>query len=468
MIIEFSIGNYLSFKDPVTFSMLASNTVKELEGENDELNNVFTVPHSKVKYLKSAAIYGANGSGKSNLFSAIGLFRMLILESSKESLAEDEIKTVPFLFSSATENQPSFFEMIFIMGTTRYRYGFEATQKEIVSEWLFALNLEESARESSYFTREYQEIKINAKTFKEGKGVEARTRKNALFLSSVAQWNGEKSISIQNWFKDQINMLSGTTENTLRYTAERFLTNPLFKQRIIDFIQLVDFGIEDIHVEERVLGNILPKVSTSTKYPKLNYLFEELQEELKKAITESGAKNTEPKRIDITSYHKKYDEAMNLIDLAELKFRMESAGTQLLFALLGPWFDTLEQGSILIIDEFGSSLHTKLSVELIKMFQSSMNTSAQLIFASHDTNLLRNDLFRRDQIWFVEKDGQTGSSDLYSLVEYKINQATSVRNDASFEKDYLIGKYGAIPYFGDISRFINEFTNTAGDDEKKE
>jgi AAA15 family ATPase/GTPase len=153
---------------------------------------------------------------------------------------------------------------------------------------------------------------------------------------------------------------------------------------------------------------------------------------------------------------------MNLINLAELKFGLESSGTQRLFALSGPWFDTLEKGSILIIDEFGSNLHTKLSIELIKIFQSKMNvTNAQLIFASHDTNLLRNDLFRRDQIWFTEKDGESGSSDLYSLVEYKINQATSVRNDASFEKDYLIGKYGAIPYFGDINRFINEFANTA-------
>jgi AAA15 family ATPase/GTPase len=408
--------------------MVASNPVKELEGENDDLNNVFTDPNGKVKYLKSAAVYGANGSGKSNLFSAINFFRTFVLESSKESLAEDEIKTIPFLFSSATENQPSSFEMIFMIDKTRYRYGFETSQKEIVSEWLFFLNIGESTRESNCFIREYQEIKINSKTFREGKGVETRTRKNALFLSSVAQWNGEKSIFIQNWFKDSIIFLSGTTNNTLGYTIERFLENPLFKENIINFIKLIDAGIEDIRVEQRILED----------------------------------KNIGRKETKISSYHKKYDETMNLIDLTELKFGLESSGTQRLFALLGPWFDTLEKGSILIIDEFGSNLHTKLSIELIKIFQSKMNaTNAQLIFASHDTNLLRNDLFRRDQIWFTEKNGESGSSDLYSLVEYKINQATSVRNDASFEKDYLIGKYGAIPYFGDMNRFINEFANTA-------
>jgi AAA15 family ATPase/GTPase len=197
-------------------------------------------------------------------------------------------------------------------------------------------------------------------------------------------------------------------------------------------------------------------------------LIDELQKELQKGIEENSDAKKEKKRKEITinSYHKKYDAAMNLIDdLVELKFRLESAGTQRLFALLGPWFDALENGDILIIDEFGSNLHTKLSMELIKIFQSKINTTnAQLIFASHDTNLLRNDLFRRDQIWFTEKDSKSGSSDLYSLVEYKINQATSVRNDASFEKDYLIGKYGAIPYFGDITRFINDFTKATGNE----
>ena len=136
---------------------------------------------------------------------------------------------------------------------------------------------------------------------------------------------------------------------------------------------------------------------------------------------------------------------------------MESLGTNKLFALLGPWFDTLKNGGVLIVDEYGASLHTQLSLKLINLFHSKMNLyGAQLIMSTHDTNLLRKDLLRRDQIWFVEKD-KLGSSDLYSLVEYKVNQATSVRNDASFEKDYLLGKYGAIPYFGNIEKFITDY-----------
>lgn len=466
MIIEFSVGNYLSLKNPVTISMVASNSVKELEGENGDLNNVFQDFNSKIKYLKSATIYGANGSGKSNLFSAIGFFRMFILNSSKESLAEEKIGVMPFLFNSVTENQPSSFEIVFIIGKTRYRYGFEATKEKVVSEWLFSLNIGESTRESNCFTREFQDIKVNSKNFKEGKGVEERTRKNALFLSSVAQWNGELSISIQKWFRENINIISGTTDATIGFTVEKFLENPLFRKNVMDFIRLVDVGIEDIRIEEKILGELLSKVSKDKENNKINTLIDELQRELQKRLEENNnTKKEKRKEITISSFHKKYDEAMNLIDLAELKFGMESAGTQRLFALLGPWFDTLENGNVLIVDEFGSNLHTKLSVELIKIFQSKINTTnAQLIFASHDTNLLRNDLFRRDQIWFTEKDSESGSSDLYSLVEYKINQATSVRNDASFEKDYLIGKYGAIPYFGDINRFINDFSKTTDDE----
>ena len=142
---------------------------------------------------------------------------------------------------------------------------------------------------------------------------------------------------------------------------------------------------------------------------------------------------------------------------AVLDFNLESKGTQKLFSLLGPLLDTLEKGRILVIDELDSRLHPLLTMELVKLFHSKFNKkNAQLIFASHDTNLLRKDIFRRDQIWFAEKD-EFGASDIYSLVEYKINQATAVRNDASFEKDYLLGKYGGVPFFGDIQNFLNEF-----------
>jgi uncharacterized protein len=444
MLIEFSVNNYLSIKDPITFSMVASTAVKELEDPKEGLNNIFWDRSDKNKYLKSAVIYGANGSGKSNLLSAINFYRRFILSSSNDRQADDKIETIPFLLSSETENSPSSFEMVFILDSIRFRYGFEVTT-----------NTENSNKESSYFTRENQEIKVFNKSFKEGKGLENKTRPNALFLSTVAQLNGEVSNKIQNWLKTNINVISGLEDATTGYTIGRFQEQKEFREKIINFFKLINLGIEDIKIEETALDN-LSKISPKKREDeKITALIQELQKELKERMKKAG----DAKEIIINAFHKKFDEANKLIDTIALDFELESKGTQKLFGLLGPWFDSLEKGKILIVDELDSRLHTKLTTELLKIFHSNINTkNSQLIFASHDTNLLRNDLFRRDQIWFTEKD-DSGATDLYSLVEYKINQATSVRNDASFEKDYLIGKYGAIPYFGNIQKFLNDFVN---------
>jgi hypothetical protein len=435
--------------------MVASNAVKELENPEEKVNNVFWDGNNKNKYLKSAVIYGANGSGKSNLLSAIGFYRRFILSSSNDRQTDDEIMTIPFLLSTETETTASSFEMVFIIDTIRFRYGFEATKESVKSEWLYGFDIENSNKESSYFTREDQDIKVFNKNFKEGKGIENNTRPNALFLSTVAQLNGEFSNKIQNWLKTNINVISGLEDATTGYTIGRFQEQKEFRKKIINFFKLINLGIQDIKIEETALENlskILPKKKEDEKIAKL---VQELQKEIKERIKKGG----DAKEVTINSFYNKFDEAKNLIDTVALDFELESKGTQKLFGLLGPWFDTLEKGKILIIDELDSRLHTKLTTELLKIFQSSINTkNAQLIFASHDTNLLRNDLFRRDQIWFTEKD-TNGSTDLYSLVEYKINQATSVRNDASFEKDYLNGKYGAIPYFGNIPKFLNDFVD---------
>ena len=455
MLIEFSVSNYLSIKEVITLSMVASNAVKELESPTEGVNNVFWDKSNKNKYLKSAVVYGANGSGKSNLLSAIGFYRRFILSSSNDRQADDEIMTIPFLLSTETENKSSSFEMIFIIGAIRFRFGFEVTKKNVTSEWLFGFDTENSNKESTYFTREHQNIKVSNRNFKEGKGLENNARPNALFLSTVAQLNGEVSNKIQNWLKTNINVISGLDDATTAYTIGRFQDQEEFRKKIINFFKLINLGIEDIKMEEPVLDNLSKILPQKRENEKIASLIQELQKELKDRMKKGG----DTREISINAFHKKFDEANKLIDTIALDFELESRGTQKLFSLLGPWFDTLEKGKILIVDELDSRLHTKLTTELLKIFQSGINTkNAQLIFASHDTNLLRNDLLRRDQIWFTEKDDK-GSTDLYSLVEYKINQATSVRNDASFEKDYLIGKYGAIPYFGNIPKFLNDFVN---------
>jgi uncharacterized protein len=450
MLVEFSIKNYLSFNQSMTFSMVGSKPVKELEGEeNQNENNIFYDPFGKNKMLRSAVIYGANGSGKSNLFIAMEFVRAFVLTSANNSQATDEINVLKFLFNEYNNLLPTSFEIVIYIENTMYRYGFEVDREKVHSEWLFRLINEPSAKETQLFKREFQTITPNARSFKEGKNIEDKTRPNALFLSVAAQFNGEISRSILTWFKFNFNIISGLENTTTNYTVSKYKQDNIFKRKVVEFFKLANTGIQDIVIVEK--ENIV--TSDSSDLTDIPIEFNDIETHL---VNEAN-KNIETNSVSIFTLHKKFSENNLFLGNIALHFSLESKGTQKLFSLLGPLLDTLENGRTLIIDELDSRLHPLLTMELVKLFHSKFNKkNAQLIFASHDTNLLRKDIFRRDQIWFAEKD-EFGASDLYSLVEYKINQATAVRNDASFEKDYLLGKYGGIPFFGDVQNFLNEF-----------
>ena len=223
--------------------------------------------------------------------------------------------------------------------------------------------------------------------------------------------------------------------------------NHVIRSQILKMIGIVDNCIKNVSVRENV-KEVNPQDPSFEILTRLGINMP--------SDTSEQIEKIEKHELEIQATHSLYNDS-EIVGDESLNFKFESLGTTKLFALLGPFFDTIQNGGVLIIDEFGASLHTQLSVELLKLFYSTMNVlGAQLIITTHDTNLLRKDLLRRDQIWFAEKSSE-GASDLYSLVEYKINQANSVRNDASFSKDYLLGRYGAIPYFGNIDKFIMEY-----------
>jgi len=459
MLIQFKTGNFLSFKDIVTFSMVGYTPIKEHENI-DSNSNIFFDPSEKIKLLKSSVLYGANGSGKSNLLAAIKFFKKFILTSSSDNQSNEDINIIRFLLSTETDNKPSFFEMIFFIDEIRYRYGFEVDKKNVHSEWLFILKNEVSAKEINLFTREFQDIKLSNKYFKEGKEVDKKTRPNALYLSSVAQWSGDVnniSVRILSWIKSNLVTISGLDDdNYASFTISKFKNEHKFKTQLIEFFKNIKIGFEsvDFNEDDKIFENFF-KIPNNVQ-PEYQDVFNDLKTVLER-MKNLQNERTETKNITINFFHKKFDETQNIIDLAVLDFGLQSKGTQKLFNIFGLWIDALENDKVLIIDELDSRLHTLLTIELIKFFHSKANKKSQLIFASHDTNLLKRDLFRRDQIWFTEKDN-IGATDLYSLVEYKVNQAT-VRNDASFEKDYLAGKYGAIPFVGNIEKFLNEFIN---------
>lgn len=447
MIEEFSIENFLSFRDRVTFSMLAANTVRENEDGVDEngeekVNAVFSLPDSKVRFLSASAIYGANGSGKSNFVNALMFFHKMVMTSFNDDNILIGSNRNKFQFDEARAKNPLMMELVFYVEKNRYRYGFAINDEKICAEWLF-IQAKGSVKESYCFKRDENEIAVNPRTFQKASGVAERTRNNALYLSTAAQLNVPMAMKLKNWVRYKLNILDGNSEGTRKFSATQFIHDKGMKSDILKLLHKVDPSINDMTVEEFDEDTLKPTANTD---PQLVFTQRDTE----------GAKDR-IHRFDISASHNIYN-GEDVVGSKILPFRYESLGTNKMFSLSGPWFDVLKTGGVLIIDEFGSSLHTLLSMQLVKMFESSLNESnAQLIIATHDTNLLRKDLLRRDQIWFAEKDSY-GASDLYSLVEYKINQATSVRNDATFSKDYLAGKYGAIPFFGSAKEFISEFS----------
>ena len=420
MLIEFSVGNYKSFKDVVTFSMVAANLTSK--NKDLDISNIFNYKKS-INLVKTAALYGANASGKSNFVKAFIFMRNFTINSSKESQATEEINVENFRLSTATQEKPTFFEIIFVIDDTRYRYGFETDRKKIHSEWLFRAK----DRETNLFLRKNDKITPKG-PFAEGKGLEPKTRQNALFLSVCAQWNGKISTEILSWFRNS-GVISGLDDIGYRPYTEKQLEKIETKDKILTFIREFDFGITDLNVKHSTL--------TADAIPK------QVPEALRNVIMDKGGNKT-----NIFTIHKKYNADDEYVGDETFDLDLnESDGTRKAFSFSGPLLDVLQHGKILVVDELDARFHPIITQAIVQMFHDKhLNpNNAQLIFVTHDTNLLDNKFFRRDQIWFMEKN-KYGAADLYSLVDFK------VRNDASFEKDYIAGKFGGVPFLGGISR----------------
>jgi len=417
MLVEFTTGNFRSFRDKVTLSLVASGD-KWLEDDNVGQNR-------PGRLLKAAAIYGPNAGGKSNLIMAMHHMRQWVLTSSKEGQTGEKIPVSPFRLSTKTENAPSFFEITFLVDETRYRYGFEANATQVLTEWL--LSRRDSQRETTLFTRENGQIKSGIE-FKEGQGLEERTRPNALFLSVVAQFNGRIAGEVVAWF-NRFRAISGLSdEGYMGFTAQ-LLRNDSMRQRIVELVRKADVGIEDLRsqdVSPEKLASALPK-----DMPK------SIRAQLLKAASEHA--------FELKTFHRKFDGESPVEKWVEFDLGTdESEGTAKYLGLLGPFLDTLSSGSVLLVDELEARLHPRLTKALVGLFNSSANRRhGQLIFATHDVGLLDANTIRRDQVWFVEKD-PFGSSTLYPLTDFRI------RKEGKFQKEYLLGQFGAVPHVGDM------------------
>lgn len=434
MLIEFNIENFLSFKDYTTFSMVASKSFKE-----HKESHIIKADRS-LNLLKSSIIYGNNASGKSNLLEAMGFMKQIVLNSFRDALMENEERKFPlekFALNTKTENESSFFEILFIQNNIKYRYGFEIDSDKIIAEWLFHT----TSKEVYLFKRDLQKIEVNKSAFKEGIGKEEDVKENVLFLSLLATLGKEISSNIVEWFK-KFNFVNGIHDRGhKRYTIDKLKSDEIFFNWVLHFVKYLE--ISNLSTTEEDVNDI----DLETLKEK------EKDEEIINLLTSiHKIQSKQPKRDQLITYHRKYDENNLLVETVPFNFdKQESEGTKKLLYLLGPWYDTLKNGKVLIIDELDSRLHSNLTLKLIDFFHEFNQNNAQLICAVHDISLLNKETFRRDQIWFVEKN-QFGASELISLGDFKTDK---VRNKSAFDKNYLDGKYGAIPYF-EIDEKLNQ------------
>lgn len=447
MLLNFSVSNYLSFKDTQTFNLLKDSA---------DINNL-----DESSVHNSSLIFGANSSGKSNLISAIGISKKIVLTSNTELEKNFLEEIIPFLLDSNSKNFPAKFEYIILYKNQIYRYNFSVIKKdavlkedlkaEILYEELFISSISDPQIEVLLFKRNGNTIKeIDKDKFKEAKNFYnefndelLQTRPNVPFISVLAGSGGEHSSNIISWFKN-LNILSGLEdEEFIDYSLDLYENNKEFYAWVGQFmpslqIERLEFQetFESISSDAEDLKNIL-----SNKLPA-----EQLNEEEQKKV------NVLSKFLDFihavgeveddNEIRRKNVKVVKIINGENftLPFSLESSGTKKLIALLGPIFDSIENGKVLVCDEIDSKLHTLFIKHLFKVFHNEPKNS-QLIATAHDVNLIDKDIFNKDQIWFINKD-EFGESDLYSLVEFK-----ELSDNTDYKYNYLHGAYNAIPLF---------------------
>ncbi|MFT7356111.1 MAG: AAA15 family ATPase/GTPase [Gammaproteobacteria bacterium] len=419
MIIELVVENFRSIKTKQSLSLVKSNL-----GDSD--HNSFTPLASGTSpLLNSAAIYGANASGKSNLILALSTMKEIIIESAKESQRGDSLPVHSFKLCDSTIDEPTEFEVTFIAENVKYQYGFSATSTQITAEWLYAFP---NGKPQRWFIR-VLDPKNNEYAWDFGSHLTGKkqlwkgtTRTNSLFLSTAVMLNSEQLQPVYDWFYKTLK-LSGISGWNMEYTA-KLCQNPDSKKEILNFLKAADLDINDIRID--------------TKKMDKSYFPEDMPASLKEKMLEEleGEEFHEIKTIHKTSSGKDMP-----FDLGE-----ESDGTQKIFAFAGPWIDSLNKGKVLFIDELHDSLHPSIVKFLVSLFHDKKTNpnNAQLIFTTHETSILDQNIFRRDQVWFCNKDKDQSTS-IYPLTDFSPRKGLE-----NLEKAYLTGRYGALPLISSL------------------
>ena len=414
MLLEYRCSNYKSIKDEVLFSMSASSDTEH----SDKL-----IDFKKLKINKATAIYGANGSGKSSLLESCLFLTSLV--SNKPSQPGDKILVIPHALSDIDD--PTEFLIHFERKGIRYVYGISVTEDRVEKEFLYHFKV---GRKAKIFDRVGEEYTFGAKYKSDLNKALSFQKENRVFLNTAANFTNNEDITNAFLFlKEDLVVNSPSFMNNWReYSFNMINKNPEFKKKVVTAFNNLGIDIKDIKTE-------------SFNIPLHDELVENIPADIKEIIKSSMGEEK-------TLYLKKvlFDYGIFSVDIDR-----ESTGIKRLFEVLCPLIDIIENDRVLLWDEIEMGLHSSILDTLIKIFLNEKDSKAQLIFTTHDISLLNLDNLRRDQIWFTELDKEERKTDLYSLFDFK-----NIRKTDNISKNYIEGRYGAIPFIKTNLQSIQE------------
>lgn len=410
MLIQFRVKNFGSIRDEAVLDLGASSMDEDLAPTHLHETGVKSVP----RVVRSAVVYGPNASGKSTLVRALQFFRGVIVESATTVRLGQTYNLQPFRLDPTYTDQPSEFELTFVFEGLRHQYAFALNPRAVIRESLVVFR---SARPTTLFSRETEgsDSRYEFSSYLTGprKVWQESTRLNSLFLSTAANLNSSQLGAVFSHIKDGLVFIGSRGMVDPKYTTA-LLSDEKGRSAVQQFMAAADFSISSVDAISR--KGIQSKITFSGESPQATHEETDIVLPLFKHSSPRGS--------------------------AVFELQEESEGTQRIFGLLAPVLQAIGNGQALIVDELDSSLHTLLVRRLISMFHDPElnNTGAQLLFTTHDTSLLDDMLFRRDQVWFTER-GDDHATRLFPLTDF------SPRKHEAWERGYLAGRYGAVPVF---------------------
>lgn len=427
MLIRFRVENHRSIREEQELSLVASSLSEHPE-------SVVHVERYDFGLLRTAAIYGANASGKSTLLDAFQFMRTAVADSHRKWAPDRGVPRLPFALDPAAFDSPSLFSLDLLLDGVRYEYGFVVDSSRVLEEWLYAYP---KGRRQEWFTRTVareQEFAFSRLLQGENRAISNLTRPNSLFLSAAAQNNHPVLEPINRWFSAGSVVLDEKTRSSVDLAVFQLCRSEQLQDAILALLGSADLGITDVDVIEEDWSSFTQRFDISA-------------EDL--GLHEPSSAGMSNMAVGVRLRHRTASSSEGIA----LPFDQESQGTRAMFSVAGLVVIVLSIGGLLMVDELDRSLHPHLAMKIVNLFNDPATNpkNAQLVFNTHDTNLLDTDILRRDQIWFTEK-GDEGATRLFPLTDFR------ARKYENLERGYLQGRYGAVPAVRtpDLRRVVGE------------